>query len=84
MTAFLDTNVLVRHFTGDTAVLAERATGFLAEADELLVPDLIVDVPLSIIRSSTADTSPRKTATRGGPAAGPAVRTDARTSSASG
>jgi predicted nucleic acid-binding protein len=42
MTAFLDTNVLVRHVTGDPAELAERATRFLATAGDLLLPDLIL------------------------------------------
>lgn len=42
MTAFVDTNVLVRHLTGDPPDLAARATRYLAAADELLVPDLIV------------------------------------------
>jgi predicted nucleic acid-binding protein len=42
MTAFLDTNVLVRHVTGDPPELAERATRFLAAAEELLLPDLIL------------------------------------------
>jgi predicted nucleic acid-binding protein len=42
MTAFLDTNVLVRHVTGDPPDLAERATSFLATAEELLLPDLIL------------------------------------------
>lgn len=42
MIAFLDTNVLVRHFTGDPPELAARATRFLADAEELLVPDLII------------------------------------------
>lgn len=42
MTAFIDTNVLVRHLTGDPPNLAKRATEFLASSDELLVPDLIV------------------------------------------
>jgi predicted nucleic acid-binding protein len=41
MTAFLDTNVLVRHLTGDPPHLAERATRYLATAQELLLPDLI-------------------------------------------
>jgi predicted nucleic acid-binding protein len=41
MTAFLDTNVLVRHLTGDPASLAARATRYLEAADELLLPDLI-------------------------------------------
>ncbi len=42
MTALLDTNVLVRHLTGDPPDLAERATGYLASADDLRLPDLIV------------------------------------------
>ena len=33
---------MVRHFTGDPPGLAARATRFLAEAEELLVPDVIV------------------------------------------
>ena len=41
MTAFLDTNVLVRHLTGDPPDMAERATRFLASADDLLLPDLV-------------------------------------------
>lgn len=42
MTAFVDTNVLVRHLTGDPPSQAARATRYLAAADELLVPDLIL------------------------------------------
>ena len=42
MTAFVDTNVLVRHLTGDPPDLAARATRYLAGADELLLPDLIL------------------------------------------
>jgi predicted nucleic acid-binding protein len=42
VTAFLDTNVLVRHLTGDPPVQAARATRFLQQADELLLPDLIL------------------------------------------
>lgn len=41
MTAFLDTNVLVRHLTGDPPSLAARATRYLEAADDLLLPDLI-------------------------------------------
>ncbi len=41
MTAFVDTNILVRHLTGDPPEQAARATRYLAEADELLLPDLI-------------------------------------------
>ncbi|MCY3913202.1 MAG: type II toxin-antitoxin system VapC family toxin [Chloroflexi bacterium] len=42
MTAFLDTNVLVRHLTGDPPEQAKRATRYLDQADNLLLPDLIL------------------------------------------
>ena len=42
MTAFVDTNVLIRHLTGDPPELAARATRYLAGADELLLSDLIL------------------------------------------
>ena len=42
MTAFVDTNVLLRHLTGDPPELADRATRYLAAAEELLLPDLIL------------------------------------------
>jgi predicted nucleic acid-binding protein len=42
VTAFLDTNVLIRHLTGDPPDMAVRATRYLAAADELLLPDLIL------------------------------------------
>lgn len=42
MTAFVDTNVLVRHLTGDPPAMARRATQFLATTDALLLVDLIV------------------------------------------
>jgi predicted nucleic acid-binding protein len=42
VTAFVDTNVFVRHLTGDPPDLAERATSYLESADVLLVPDLIL------------------------------------------
>jgi predicted nucleic acid-binding protein len=51
VTAFLDTNVLVRHFTGDPPELAARATRFLADAEELLVPDLIVAEVVYVLES---------------------------------
>jgi predicted nucleic acid-binding protein len=40
--AFVDTNVLIRHLTGDPPELAARATRYLEAADELLLPDLIL------------------------------------------
>ena len=42
MTAFVDTNVLIRHLTGDPPAQATRATRYLQGADELLLPDLIL------------------------------------------
>ena len=42
MTAFVATNILVRHLTGDPPDLAARATRYLGAADALLLPDLIV------------------------------------------
>ena len=41
MTAFVDTNVLIRHLTGDPPEMASRATRYLETADELLLPDLM-------------------------------------------
>ena len=51
MTAFVDTNVLIRHLTGDPPDLAARATAFLAAADELLLPDLIVAETVYVLES---------------------------------
>jgi predicted nucleic acid-binding protein len=42
VTAFVDANVLIRHLTGDPPDQAERATRYLRDADELLLPDLIL------------------------------------------
>jgi len=42
VTAFIDTNVLVRHLTGDPPAQAAKATAYLQRADELLLPDLIL------------------------------------------
>lgn len=42
MTAFVDTNVLVRHLTGSPPSQAIKATRYLQRADELLLPDLIL------------------------------------------
>jgi predicted nucleic acid-binding protein len=42
VTAFLDTNVLIRHLTGDPPSQAARASRYLRAADDLLLPDLIL------------------------------------------
>jgi predicted nucleic acid-binding protein len=51
VTAFVDTNVLIRHLTGDPPDLAARATAHLAAADELLLPDLIVAETVYVLES---------------------------------
>ena len=51
MSSFLDSNVLVRHLTGDPAPLAERATAFLAAADQLLLADLVVAETVYVLES---------------------------------
>ncbi|MEI7631553.1 MAG: PIN domain-containing protein [Actinomycetes bacterium] len=42
MTAFLDTNVIVRHLTGDPADQAARSTAVLASGETLLLTDLVL------------------------------------------
>ena len=42
MTAFVDTNILIRHLTGDPPDQALRATRYLSAATDLLLADLIL------------------------------------------
>ena len=51
MSAFLDTNVLIRHLTGDPPGQARRATAFLEQAVDLLLPDLIVGEVVYVLES---------------------------------
>lgn len=51
MTAFVDTNVLIRHLTGDPPDLAARASAFLAGSEELALPDLIVAEIVYVLES---------------------------------
>jgi predicted nucleic acid-binding protein len=51
MSAFLDTNVIIRHLTGDPPEMARKATAFLAAADELLLADLIVAETVYVLES---------------------------------
>ena len=51
MTAFVDTNILVRHLTGDPPELAARAARYLGAADELLLPDLILAEVACVLES---------------------------------
>lgn len=51
MTAFIDTNILVRHLTGDPAEMATRATAYLATETELLVADLVIAETIYVLES---------------------------------
>jgi predicted nucleic acid-binding protein len=51
LTAFVDTNVLVRHLTGDPADLAARATAFLGSERELLLTDLVAAETVYVLES---------------------------------
>lgn len=51
MRAFLDTNVLIRHLTGDPPDMAERATAALASAEQLLLADLVLAECVYVLES---------------------------------
>ncbi len=51
MTAFVDTNILVRHLTGDPPALAQRATAFLGSERALLLTDLVAAETLYVLES---------------------------------
>jgi predicted nucleic acid-binding protein len=51
VTAVIDTNILVRHLTGDPPEMARRATRFLASEGELLLVDLVVAETVYVLES---------------------------------
>lgn len=51
MSAFVDTNVLVRHLTGDPPEMATRATAFLHTKADLLLTDLVVAETVYVLES---------------------------------
>ena len=51
MSAFIDTNIIVRHLTGEPPAMAERATRFLAGERDLLLTDLIVAEAVYVLES---------------------------------
>ena len=55
----VDTNVLVRHLTGDPPDAAARATAFLADADHLFLADLIVAETVYVLESYYETPRPR-------------------------
>jgi predicted nucleic acid-binding protein len=51
VTAFVDTNVIIRHLTADPPAAGARATRFLAEAEALLLPDVIAAEIVFVLES---------------------------------
>lgn len=51
MTAFVDTNILIRHLTGDPAEQAARATAALRGGEQLLLADLVVAECVYVLES---------------------------------
>ena len=51
MSAFVDTNILVRHLTGDPLEMTEQATRYLITASELLLTDLVVAETVYVLES---------------------------------
>jgi len=51
LTAFLDTNVVIRHLTGDPPEMAARATALLAEPGTLLLVDLVLAECVYVLES---------------------------------
>ena len=49
--AFVDSNVLVRHLTGDPPDQAKRATALLRDAEELILVDLVVAEVVYVLES---------------------------------
>lgn len=51
MSAFVDTNILIRHLTADPRAMAARATAYLENEAELLLTDLVVAETVYVLES---------------------------------
>ena len=51
MSAFIDTNILVRHLTGDPPKMAANATRYLESAPDLLLTDLVIAETIYVLES---------------------------------
>jgi predicted nucleic acid-binding protein len=51
VSAFIDTNILVRHLTGDPPDMAARATTYLRAERELLLTDLVAAETVYVLES---------------------------------
>ncbi|MFY9265916.1 MAG: PIN domain-containing protein [Solirubrobacterales bacterium] len=51
LTAYLDTNVLIRHLTGDPPEMARRATRLLGSENRLILTDLVTAECVYVLKS---------------------------------
>ena len=51
MSAFVDTNILIRHLTGDPPQMAAQATAFLGAEDNLYLTDFVVAETIYVLES---------------------------------
>jgi predicted nucleic acid-binding protein len=51
LTTLLDTNVVIRHLTGDPPAMARRATEFLASTSDLVLVDLVMAECVYVLES---------------------------------
>ncbi len=51
MSAFVDTNILVRHLTGDPPEMAAKATAYLVRESGLLLTDLVAAETVYVLES---------------------------------
>jgi predicted nucleic acid-binding protein len=51
LSAFIDTNVLVRHLTGDPPAMAARATAYLRKERELMLTDVVAAETVYVLES---------------------------------
>jgi predicted nucleic-acid-binding protein len=55
LTAFVDTDVVIRHLTGDPPQMAKRATAVLASGERLLLADLVLAECVYVLESYQAE-----------------------------
>lgn len=51
MKVLLDTNVVIRHLTGDPPAMSKRATKFLSSSSELVLADIVVAECVYVLES---------------------------------
>jgi len=51
LSAFIDTNVLIRHLTGDPPEMAARASAYLPDERELVLTDLVAAETVYVLES---------------------------------